>query len=182
MRRLLMWNLLTLDGCFEGAKPWDLDFHTTVWGEELERFSLEQLAEVGILLFGRVTYQGMAAHWTTATGAVADLMNALPKVVFSNTLDEATWKNTRLAKGDAVNEVTRLKQESGKDLFVFGSARLCDSLMACDLFDEYRLCLAPIVLGEGAPLFKRHERSHQMRLLESRPLSTGGVILRYAPS
>ena len=181
MRRLLMWNVWTLDGYFEGAKPWDLAFHDTAWGDELQRFSHEQGEEVGTLLYGRATYQGMASYWSAATGPTADFMNRVPKVVFSNTLDAASWSNTRLVKGDAVAEVARLKQETGKDLFVFGSARLCDSLMAAGLFDEYRLCLAPIVLGEGTPLFKPHNRPHPMKLLESRALSSGGIILRYAP-
>ena len=181
MRRLLMWNVCTLDGLFEGAKPWDLAFHDTVWGDELQRFSLEQGEEVGTVLYGRATYEGMASYWSTATGATADFMNRVPKVVFSNTLDTASWNNTRLVKGDAAAEVRRLKQETGKDLIVFGSARLSDSLMAAGLFDEYRLCLAPIVLGEGTSLFKPHNRPHPMRLLESRALRTGGIILRYAP-
>ena len=181
MRRLLMWNVCTLDGLFEGAKPWDLAFHDTVWGDELQRFSLEQGEEVGTVLYGRATYQGMASYWSTATGPTADFMNRVPKVVFSNTLDAASWNNTRLVKGDAAAEVRRLKQETGKDLFVLGSARLSDSLMAAGLFDEYRLCLAPIVLGKGTPLFKPHDGPRPMRLLESRALSTGGIILRYAP-
>ena len=75
----------------------------------------------------------------------------------------------------------RLKQESGKDLFVFGSARLSDSLMTAGLFDEYRLCLAPIVLGEGTPLWKPRQSPLPLKLLESRVLSTGGILLRYAP-
>lgn len=181
MRRLLMWNVCTLDGLFEGAKPWDLAFHETVWGHELERFSREQGDEAGTLLYGRDTYQGMAAYWSQATGATADWVNRIPKVVFSNSLDAATWNNTRLAKGDAVAEVKRLKQESGKDLFVFGSARLSDSLMTAGLFDEYRLCLAPIVLGEGTPLWKPRKGPLPLKLLESRVLSTGGILLRYAP-
>jgi dihydrofolate reductase len=181
MRRLLMWNVYTLDGLFEGAKPWDLEFHNTAWGDELQRFSLEQTAEVGTVLYGRATYQGMASYWSTAKGETADFMNRVPKVVFSNTLESAAWSNTRLVKGDAVAEVKRLKQEEGKDLFVMGSAKLCGSLMEARLIDEYRLCLAPIVLGEGTPLFKPHKRQHRLRLLESRPLQTGGIILRYAP-
>ena len=68
MRRLVMWNLQTLDGCFEGARPWELDFHLAAWGEELERFALEQLDAVGAILFGRATYEGMAAHWTRPPG------------------------------------------------------------------------------------------------------------------
>src|SRR5271169_5090342 len=86
MSRLIMWNLMTVDGCFEGAKSWDLAFHQAVWGPELEAFSIEQLRTADRLLFGRVTYEGMAAYWRTAQGEVADFMNRLPKVVFSTSL------------------------------------------------------------------------------------------------
>src|SRR5260221_4167822 len=135
MRKLIMWNLISLDGCFDGAKPWDLDFHTPAWGEEMEKLCLEQLRQTGGLLFGRATYQGMASYWTTATGAVADFMNSVPKVVFSNTLDEASWNNSRLIKGEAADAVAALKKEDGKDLFVFGSGKLSDALLRRDLFD-----------------------------------------------
>jgi len=182
MRKLIMWNLQTLDGCFEGARPWDLEFHDTAWGEELQQFSIDQGKEVGTLLFGRVTCQGMAAYWSTATGAVADFMNSVPKVVFSRTLDAAGWNNTRLVRGDAAAEVARLKQEAGKDLFAFGSAKLCDSLRRSGLFDEYRVCIAPIVLGNGAPFFKPGTEASRLTLLDSRTLATGAVILRYAPA
>jgi dihydrofolate reductase len=181
MRKLVMWNLETLDGCFDGRQPWQLDWHESAWGEELERFSLDQGEEVGTLLFGRVTYEGMAAHWTRATGVTADFMNSVPKVVFSTTLDSAAWSNTRLVKGDAADEVARLKQESGKDLFVFGSAKLSGGLMQRGLFDEYRICLAPVVLGGGVPLFKPAPEPRRMTLLEARVLKTGAIILRYAP-
>ena len=181
MRKLIMWNLQTIDGYFEGAKPWDLDFHNAAWGPELERFSHEQVQEIGAVLYGRATYEGMASYWTTATGATAEFMNSVPKVVFSRTLAAATWTNSRLVRGDAADEVASLKREQGKDLFVFGSAQLSDSLMRRGLFDEYRLCIAPIVLRNGVPLFKSGGQAQHLTLLESRALATGGVILRYAP-
>jgi dihydrofolate reductase len=180
MRRLVAWNLMTLDGYFEGRKPWDLGFHETVWGDELRAFSLEQGKEIGTLLFGRRTYEGMASHWTTATGPVADMMNSIEKAVATRTLDQATWNNTRLLKGDAVEAVRRLKAEDGKDIYVFGSAELLASLLAAGLVDEYRLCVAPVVLGGGNPLFKPRDQQVKMRLESARPLKTGGVILTYA--
>src|SRR5712692_2252292 len=119
MRKLIMWNMVTLDGFFEGPKSWEIDWHEYVWGEELEQLSLQQLKSVGLLMFGRVTYQGMAAYWSSATGEIAELMNNIPKIVFSRTLERADWRNTRLVKGSAEEEVARLKQESGKDVFIF---------------------------------------------------------------
>jgi dihydrofolate reductase len=180
MRRLVMWNLQTLDGCFEGKEPWDLEFHETAWGDELKQYSLEQIREVGTLLYGRATYEGMFAHWRKETGPIADFMTEVPKVVFSRTLDAATWKNTRLVRRDAADEVAELKRGEGKDLFVFGSAKLSDSLMRRGLFDELRICVAPVVLGTGVPLFKPGSPRQDLTLLEARPLATGGVILRYS--
>ena len=89
MRRLVMWNVQTLDGYFEGKAPWDLEFHEAAWGEELQQFSLDQLKEIGAVLYGRATYEGMASYWAKATGPTADAMNDLPKIVFSRTLDAA---------------------------------------------------------------------------------------------
>src|SRR5690606_22801954 len=119
MRRLVAWNLMTLDGHFEGPKPWDLGFHETVWGDELAAFSLEQGKEIGTLLFGRHTYEGMAEYWTKATGSIADMMNGIEKAVATRSLDEARWNNTRLLKGDAVEAVRNLKAEDDKDVYVF---------------------------------------------------------------
>src|SRR5512141_1221860 len=109
MRNLIMWNLVTLDGFFEGTKPWDLDWHEYVWGDELERISIEQLKSADTLVFGRATYQGMAAYWPTETGEVAKRMNRISKIVFSNTLERADWRNTTLVRGAAEQEIPVLK-------------------------------------------------------------------------
>ena len=179
MPRLIMWNMVTLDGFFEGPNRGEIEWHDIVWGEELEQLSTEQLKAAGMLLFGRVTYQLMASYWPTATGEVADFMNEIPKVVFSRTLDRAEWTNTRLVKGNAQDEVTALKQQPGKDLFIFGSADLSSTLIEDGLIDEFRLGLTPVVLGAGTPLFKPSAKNLGMRLLEARPLQSGCVILRY---
>jgi dihydrofolate reductase len=119
-----MWNLVTLEGFFEGPKKWDLDWHEYVWGDELEQLSLEQGKSADALLFGRLTYEGMASYWSTATGAVADFMNSVPKVVFSRMLTKADWNNTRLVRDDAAGEVAKLKSAPERNLYVFGSADL----------------------------------------------------------
>lgn len=176
-----MWNLVTLDGFFEGAKKWDLDWHEYVWGDELQQFSQEQGKTADALLFGRVTYEGMAAYWQTAKGETAEFMNSAPKVVFSRSLAKADWNNTRLVRSDAAGEVAKMKKAEGGNLFVFGSADLSKTLMENDLFDEYRLCIVPVVLGEGTPLFKRIADRKRMKLRESRTLKSGGVILFCEP-
>ncbi|HEX9566345.1 MAG TPA: dihydrofolate reductase family protein [Thermoplasmata archaeon] len=181
MRKLIMWNLVTLDGFFEGPKSWEIDWHDTVWGEEMEQYAIQQSKSTGALLFGRVTYEGMASYWPTQKGEIADFMNTIPKVVFSRTLKKADWNNTRLVKESVVEEVIKLKKEPGKPLFVFGSADLSSTLLKHGLFDELDLALTPLLLGHGNPLFKTNSDRIKMKLLEARPLKSGGVILRYQP-
>ena len=179
MRELIMWNLVTLYGYFEGRKSWDIDFHNSVWGDELERISIEQSKEVGTLVFGRVTYEGMAGYWPKEKGEVADFMNRVPKVVFSRTLRRADWNNTKVLNRSAEKEIAKLKGQRGKDLFIFGSANLAATFTRKGLIDEYRLCVAPVILGGGNPLFKESSERMNLELLEERPLKSGGVILRY---
>ncbi len=179
MSRLIMWNLVTLDGFFDGASSWDLGWHEYAWCDELERFSLEQLRSAERLLFGRVTYEGMAAYWPSEVGEISVMMNSVPKVVFSRTLERAQWNNTSLVDGDAAAEVSRLKLAGDKDMFVFGSGELSATLTRHGLFDEYRLVVVPVVLGSGKALFGRGLSEMKVSLVEARPVSSGAVILRY---
>lgn len=183
MRQVIMWNLVTLDGRFEGKKPWELDFHLDAWGEDLERLSIEQLDSADALLFGRATYEGMAAHWPKQTGAIADRMNAIEKVVFTRTLRSADWHNTRLVHGDPATEVAALRQRPGRNMLIFGSARLSEGLMRARLIDEYRIGVAPVILGAGRTLFPVHDEriAMKLRLLRADVTKTGCTILRYAP-
>jgi dihydrofolate reductase len=182
MSKLIMWNLVTLDGFFEGAKSWALEFHQSVWGDELERLSIEQLGSADGLLFGRVTYQGMAGYWQTATGEVAAFMNRLPKVVVSRTVERADWHNTKIVKDNVAAEIQRLKQQDEGNIFVFGSANLSATLIQHNLFDEYRIAIAPVLLGRGTPLFSQNLARLNLELLDSRTLSNGCAILRYEPT
>ena len=180
MRKLIMWNVITLDGYFEGNKNWDLSFHETVWGPELEELSIEQLQSADFLVFGRVTYEGMAAYWKTEKGEIAEMMNKIPKLVFSRTLTSADWNNTTLFKDNASGEISKLKAQSGKDMYVFGSANLSETFINDNIFDEYRIAVAPVLLGNGRPLFRQGIYSRNLSLVSTQPLSTGGVILKYA--
>ena len=182
MGKLIIWNVMSLDGAFEGAKPWDLSMHETVWGPELEQLSKEQLGEATVILFGRATYEGMAEYWQKEEGDIADGMNTAAKAVISTTLKAADWNNTRLLH--SIDDVKALKSDAGeRNVFVFGSAKLTSSLRQADLIDEYRICIAPILLGAtgGAPMFKPDDQRRRLQLLEARPITGGGVILRYAP-
>lgn len=181
MARLIMWNLMTLDGYVEGPNR-DISWHLDVWGEELERFSIEQGNAAGGLLFGRITYELMASHWPGEKGEIADFMNALPKFVFSRTLTRSGWTNTQMFNGDMPGTVARLKRDTAKDIFLFGSANLAASLILHGLIDEFRIGVTPHLLGAGTPLFKPNQDRRKLKLIDSRPLSNGTVILRYTPA
>ena len=174
---------MTLDGYFEGNQSWDLAFHNYIWGQELEKLSIEQLHSAGCLVFGRVTYEGMAAYWTKAEaeaeGEIADLMNRIPKLVFSKTLKLADWNNTTLISENATDEIRKLKAKGGKDLYVFGSANLSETFINENLFDEYRIGIAPVILGSGGPLFSQVFSPKKLSLVSTQQLSTGGVLLKY---
>ena len=179
MRKLIMWNVITLDGYFEGNQNWDLSFHNVVWGQELEKLSIEQLNSADYLVFGRVTYEGMADYWTKEEGEIAGLMKKIPKLVFSKTLKSADWNNTTLIKENASAEIKKLKEEGGRDMYVFGSANLSETFINDDLFDEYRIGIAPVILGSGRPLFKPGISSKNLSLVSTQQLLTGGVVLKY---
>lgn len=180
MRKLIMWNVITLDGYFEGDHAWDLAFHQTVWGDELEQYTAEQLAANDTIIYGSKTYLGMVDYWTKAEDEPnAEQMNEIAKIVCSETLESADWNNTTLIR-DALTEIPKLKQEGEGNLFVFGSGELSASLMKADLFDEYRLCIAPIFLGKGRRLFSEGIPQQKVQLVQERTLETGGVIVTYA--
>lgn len=174
-----MWNIITLDGYFEGNKNWDLSSHSVIWGQELEKLSIEQLNSADYLVFGRVTYEGMAAHWTNEKGEIADLMNKIPKLVFSKTLKTADWNNTTLIRENASAEIKKIKEEGDRDMYVFGSANLSETFVNDNLFDEYRIGISPVILGSGRPLFGQGISTKNLCLISTQQLSTGGVVLKY---
>lgn len=184
MRKLIMWNIITIDGYFEGSQKWDLSFHNSIWGPELEKMSLEQLRTADYLIFGRITYEGMAAYWTSpeatkSQSEIAQLMNRIPKLVFSTTLQDVHWSNTTLINDNAVEVIHQLKNERGKNLYVFGSANLSSTFIEHDLFDEYRIGISPVILGDGNLLFKTGSPTKKLSLASTQPLASGGVILTY---
>lgn len=185
MGKIIIWNIMSLDGAFEGATPWDLSMHETVWGPELEKLSKEQLADGTFLLFGRRTYEGMYDYWgkgPAEPGPITDGMNNAPKAVVSTTLKSADWNNTRLLR--AIDDVKAMKADAGaKNIFVFGSAQLASSLRKAGLIDEYRLCIAPLLLGKtgGAPMFKHDDERQRLDLIKAEPITGGGVLLFYRP-
>jgi dihydrofolate reductase len=179
MAKLIMWNLITLDGYFQGEKNWDLTFHELVWGPEMEAFCLDQLADTSTLLFGRVTFEGMADYWKTAKGRIADYMNNLPKIVCSSTLETADWNNSTIIRKDVAGEVAKLKATTEKNIYVFGSAILSETLTRENLFDEYRIAIVPVLAGKGRRLFENGIIETTLSLMACRSVDKGGVILQY---
>jgi dihydrofolate reductase len=184
MRKILAFLVSTLDGYYAG--PHD-EFDWPLVDDEFNEFAVEQLDEADTLLFGRVTYGGMAAYWPTPQAqqydpAVAGRMNGYAKIVVSNTLDTADWANTRLIKGDAVEALAEAKRQPGKDILLLGSSELTVNLIRAGLVDEVRVMVNPIVLGAGKSLFHtaNGERTG-LKLVRSRIFDSGNVLLCYAP-
>ncbi len=180
MAKLILWNLVTLDGYFEDTAKWDLAFHADAWCDELSQLSEEFGQKAGLLVFGRVTYQGMKEYWTSAQeeGETKRFMNALPKLVGSRSLNGSDWNNTEMT-ADIAGEIARRKAGDTKDIYVFGSAELSDALLRAGLVDEIMHCVAPMVLGAGRPFFKPGTTRRKLALKTARPLSSGAVILHY---
>jgi dihydrofolate reductase len=173
--------MVTLDGFFEGPNR-EIDWHNV--DGEFNEFAIQQTGSFDALLFGRVTYQLMSSYWPTSEAIkndpiVAGLMNRLPKIVFSKTLDKAEWNNTRLIKDRIDEEILKLKQQPGKDMALFGSAKLLSTLMQMDLIDEHRLMVNPVVLGKGNPLFKSTKDKLCLKLIQTRTFGNGNVLLCY---
>jgi dihydrofolate reductase len=173
--------MITLDGFFEGQNH-ELDWHNV--DAEFNEFAINQLNKVDILLFGRLTYQMMASYWPTPTAIkddpiVAGKMNTIPKIVFSKSLDKVGWNNSKLIRENVAEEVSKLKQQPGKDLAIFGSSDLCLSLIKMGLVDELRIMVNPVVLGSGNPLFKGIQDKLNLKLIKIKPFSSGNVLLYY---
>ena len=178
MRKVVLSVYVTLDGVME-APEWSFQF----WNEEAAKYAFDQLFASDILLLGRVTYQGFADAWPSMTDeeGFADRMNSMPKFVISTTLDEVEWNNTRLIKENVVEEISKLKQQSGQDILIYGSSDLVHTMMPHDLIDEYRIWIHPVVVGKGKRLFKDRSEKAVLRLIETKTFRTGVVVLVYQP-
>src|SRR3989442_9611126 len=172
------------DVCSSDLPNHEIDWHNV--DEEFNEFAIHQLNELDTLLFGRVTYEGMGSYWPTQFAKendpiVADKMNTVPKVVFSKTLEKAEWTNSRLVKDNIAEEVSKLKQQPGKDLAIFGSSDLAVSFIQMGLIDELRIMVNPVVLGSGKPLFNGIHEKLNLKLLKTRTFRSGNVLLYYQP-
>ncbi|WP_412028007.1 dihydrofolate reductase family protein [Deinococcus yunweiensis] len=173
MRRVIVTEFLTLDGVYEEISPWRAGF-TPDDGP----FKRDELFGSEALLLGRVTYDGFAAYWPTATGAFAERMNSLPKYV-ATTRSDLEWNATPLG-ADVIGAVHGLKRQEGGTLLVYGSGTLVQTLLRHGLVDELRVMVFPMVLGRGRRLFAEGD-TLQLTLKDSRDLGSGVLLLIYTP-
>jgi dihydrofolate reductase len=187
MRRLVVFNQVTLDGYFTDPKG-DMSWaHKDPGDSEWNAFVSGNAGGDGALLFGRVTYEMMAGFWPTPAAmemmpAVAEGMNRMPKYVCSRTMKKASWKNTTLLKGELVGEVRKLKAEPGPGIAILGSGSIVAQLAQAGLIDEYRVVVNPLVLGDGRTLFEGATKRLPLRLTGSRVFGNGSVLLTYEPA
>lgn len=184
MRRLIAFEQVSLDGYFVDANG-DMSWahkQDPEWNE----FAASNASGDGALLFGRVTYELMASFWPTPAAmerapVVAEGMNNMPKVVFSRTLEKASWKNTTLLKGDIAAEVRKMKMEPGPDMAILGSGSIVSQLAQAGLIDEFQIVVNPIVLGKGRTLFEGVKEKIALKFIKTRAFGNGNVVLSYEP-
>jgi dihydrofolate reductase len=171
---------LSVDGIVAGGSQGASEAGAPDEDQAVRRWKVESLHQVGTHIMGRVTYEQMAAHWPyNGPGEYADLMNTIPKMVFSKTLAKAEWKESRIARGDLGEEIARLKNEPGKDIMAHGGATFVQALSRQGLIDEYRLMIRPVALGCGMPLFKDLLAPLPLRLVNSTTFTDGTAISVY---
>ena len=193
MRRVILSMAISLDGMTARADG-DLGWFRTDGDFELEMLDL--LRSVDRILLGRVSYELLADYWPTAGTAAAqdapggftsrerevafaELMNSIPKIVYSRKLTQARWGPAAVVKEVVADDVARMKRESGKDLVLFAGANLAATFMNLDLIDEYQLLVHPVVLAEGLPLFDHVSRERALTLVRTKTFPSGVVLLQY---
>ncbi len=191
MRRIVVSEFVSLDGVMQAPGGPEEDtssgFKHGGWSfkfrdDQVPKYKLDELSASDALLLGRKTYEIFAGYWPKAKDVVgfADKMNNLTKHVVSTTLKKVDWNNSRLIKTNVPEEVGRLKQQPGKDILVYGSEKLVNTLLRHDLVDELRLMVHPVVLGSGRRLFDDHaETLKPLKLAESKTFPSGIVLLSY---
>jgi dihydrofolate reductase len=186
MRKVIASEFVTVDGYMVGPND-DMSWVSKNFNEEMGKYAGDLMESMDTVLLGRVTYEIMSNAWpnrTEETAPGADKMNHSPKIVFSRTLDQVEWGkwgNARLVKDGAAEEISRLKQQPGKNMVIYGSATLVDSFSRLGLIDEYQLLVHPVVLGAGKRLFKDLSQPLNLKLLRTESFKNGVVLLYYVP-
>jgi dihydrofolate reductase len=188
MRKLSVFNQVSVDGFFRTTDG-DIGWLKERQGDdpEFRAFIGGNASGASVLLFGRKTYEMMAAFWPTPMAAeqmpqVAKGMNAAPKVVFSKTLKTATWSNTTVRGGDLVAEVRKLKEAPGDPLVILGSGTIVAQLARAGLVDEFQILVFPVVLGGGVTMFAGVDNPIDLKLRSTRAFKNGTVFMVYERS
>jgi dihydrofolate reductase len=187
MGKIVVTDWCALDGVVEDPGGGE-GFERGGWvfevdqGDEGTKFKLDEALASDALLLGRHTYENFAEAWPKRTGQWADKLNAVPKYVVSSTLEDPTWHNTTVIRGDLGEQVTRIKRAHDGDITVHGSTQLVQALLDRDLVDELRLMVFPVILGAGQRLFGRTSGKKALRLVDSRTVGDGVTILVYEPT
>jgi dihydrofolate reductase len=185
MRKIVVFNSISLDGFFAGEDG-NLDWQ--IVDEEFNKTAVDIIQAFDTILFGRVTYQLFEGYWPNAANdpkisredrIIADKINEMTKIVFSKSLEKVTWNNARLLKGDLEEVVKKLKQESGRDIVIYGSGTIVQQLTNLGLIDEYQLMVNPVILGKGIPHFQDIQDKRNLKLQGSQAFSSGLVKLDY---
>ena len=180
-RRLILHMSVSLDGFSAAGSatpgPGGLDH-----GDVRHHANLEMLGQVGLILIGRGAYEEMVQAWPRSDSPMARRINALPKVVFSDSLDAVHWDNARLNERPLEEEVPALKREPGDDIVAFGGARFAHSLIRHRLVDEYRLTVHPVALGSGLPLMHGLPEPQRFELVSSTVYADGSVVQLLPPN
>jgi dihydrofolate reductase len=182
MRKIRVFENVSLDGFFTDDKR-DMSWaHKR--DDEWNAFASSNASGAAELLFGRVTYEMMAAFWPTPEAArmlpdVAAGMNRMQKFVVSKSLKEVKWQQTTLLKGEFLSEARRLKEQAGPDLLVLGSGSIVSQLTEARLVDEYQIVLNPIIVGRGRTLFETVKTKLPLALTSTRQFKNGNVVLTY---
>lgn len=181
MRKLILQMQLSLDG-FACGPNGELQWIFPGFDAECTAWEVDRLWEAGAHLMGSVTYGDMAAHWPTSTEPYAPPMNEIPKVVFSKSLRETSWGDTRIAPGELAVEIDSLKRQPGKDLLAHGGVRFARSLIDSGLVDEYRLMVHPVVLGKGLSPFSTLPAPARLKLVDAITFQTGVIAKSLHPA
>jgi dihydrofolate reductase len=174
MRKIIESTLVSADGVVGSPPMWAMDYRD----EEVTRDALERLSGTDAMLMGRGTYELFAATWPGQTDDFAQRMNTIRKYVFSSTLASAEWSNSTIIRGDIVAQVTKIKEQDGRDLALFGHGRLAQTLLENGLTDELRLSIHPVLAGAGLPQFSNGDKT-PLTLMSAKTFTTGVVVLSY---
>jgi dihydrofolate reductase len=175
MRPVVLQMGVTLDGFVHGAQGYE-DWGLPPEEDDIVAWKAASLRGAGTHIMGRVTYEAMSTVWPKSTGVYADVMNEIPKVVFSKTLSRADWPESRIASGDLTDDIERLKREPGGPILAHGGATFVDALIRDGLIDEYRLVIHPVVIGNGISLFRARRAPLRLDVIEARTFPNGTSV------